>query len=87
MLVDKKNPKDTEVGEILIYQKSGKIIAHRVVKKVEYEEQVFFYTKGDANNNEDGYLIEEEDIIGKVVYVCKYIGWPTVWVNEFIRKE
>ena len=87
VLVDKKNPKDTEVGEILIYQKSGKIIAHRVVKKVEYEEQVFFYTKGDANNNEDGYLIEEEDIIGKVIYVCKYIGWPTVWFNEFLRKE
>ncbi len=87
VLVDKKNPKDTLVGEILIYQKSGKIIAHRVVKKVEYEEQVFFYTKGDANNNEDSYLIEEEDIIGKVVYVCKYIGWPTVWFNEFLRKE
>ena len=41
-----------------------------------------YYTKGDANNNVDGIVIEEDMTIGVVKVKIPYIGWPTVWFNK-----
>ena len=68
-------------GEIIAYRTEKAIIVHRVIRIVDADDELFYYTKGDANNEEDGYLIKKEDIIGIVRFKIPYIGYPTVWFS------
>ncbi len=77
-----KNKKDIEIGEVIAYNYSKKIIVHRLVKKIKVGDDIFYYTKGDANNDIDNYKITEDMIIGVVNIRVPYIGYPTVWLNE-----
>ena len=58
------------------------IVVHRLIRIVKADNEVFYYTKGDANKEEDDYLIKKEDIIGIVRFKIPYIGYPTVWFSE-----
>ena len=41
-----------------------------------------FYSKGDANESEDNWVITEDMIIGIVNVKIPYLGLHTVWLNE-----
>ena len=41
--------------------------------------------KGDHNESPDGYLIETSEVIGTVKFKIRYIGYPTVALNEKIN--
>ena len=69
-------------GEIIAYKYENSIIVHRLIRIVETKDEIFYYTKGDANNNEDNYPIRKENIIGIVRIKIPYIGYPTVWFSE-----
>ena len=49
---------------------------------VKVDNKYYFYTKGDANEIEDGYPITEDMIVGVVNVKVPYIGLPTVLLNE-----
>ena len=68
-------------GEIIAYRTEKTIIVHRLIRIVNAGDELFYYTKGDANNEEDDYLIKKEDIIGIVRFKIPYIGYPTVWFS------
>ncbi len=69
-------------GEIIAYRTDKAIIVHRLIRIVNTDEDKFYYTKGDANKDEDDYLIKKENIIGIVRFKIPYIGYPTVWFSE-----
>ena len=69
-------------GEIIAYRTEKAIIVHRLIRIVNTDEDKFYYTKGDANKEEDNYLIKKENIIGIVRFKIPYIGYPTVWFSE-----
>ena len=71
-----------DVGEIIAYHYENKIIAHRIAKITEIEGKKYFYTKGDANNTLDNYVIGEEMIMGTINHYIPFIGYPTVLLNE-----
>ena len=75
-----------EVGDIIAFQNSGRIITHRVLGIIKDPDGIIYKTKGDSNNSLDNYDVNEKDVIGKVQYVVKYIGFPTVWFSENIKK-
>ena len=68
-------------GEIIAYRTEKAIIVHRLIRIVNTDEDKFYYTKGDANKDEDDYLIKKENIIGIVRFNIPYIGYPTVWFS------
>ena len=82
IIYEKEKPKDIDVGDILVFKKDGRLITHRVVKKTKVNEKVYFYTKGDANKSVDNFKINEEEVVGKVDLVVKYVGYPTLWIRE-----
>ncbi|MBR3368665.1 signal peptidase I [Candidatus Saccharibacteria bacterium] len=82
IIYDKES--ELKVGDVMAYSMGGNIITHRIVKIEESDKKKLYYTKGDANNTEDNYAIMEDLVLGKVSYVVKYIGIPTVWFNEKI---
>jgi len=77
-----KDKKNIEIGTVIAYRYSQRIIVHRLVKKINVDGGIYYYTKGDANNEVDNYKITEDMIIGVVNIRVPYIGYPTVWLNE-----
>ena len=72
-----------KVGDIIAYEYNKVIIIHRIEKIVFDRGQYYYYTKGDYNKNVDNWYVEEKMIKGIVRYKIPYIGYPTVWINEW----
>ena len=82
--IDKKydNYDEIKKGEIIAFRIEDKVVVHRLVNIVNADDEVFYYTKGDANKKQDNYTVEKSDIIGIVKIKVPYIGYPTVWLSE-----
>lgn len=78
---------DLKLGDILVHEHGGKIVLHRIIKIEEVFDDFCYYTKGDANESEDNYLICEENIIGKVIQRVPLIGWPSVILERTMNKR
>lgn len=76
---------DYREGDILAHQKGNNIVIHRIIKIINYKNEITLYTKGDANSIADNYKIVQEDIVGKMIYKIPYIGYPTVWLREILN--
>lgn len=69
-------------GQIIAYKIDKDIVVHRIIRKIENDNELFFYTKGDANKEEDNCVINKENIIGIVRFKVPYVGYPTIWFSE-----
>lgn len=69
-------------GDVLAFNYEHVTIVHRVINVVHDGNHYYYYTKGDANKNEDNFAIEEDMVIGIVPVRLPFIGIPTVWLNE-----
>ena len=87
VIYTKKNADEINKGDILVFNSDGKIITHRVVEIVQSGDKYRFKTKGDANEKADSELVDAEDVYGRVKYVIKYIGYPTVELQELFKNE
>lgn len=77
-----KREENISPGDIIVFKYENQIIVHRVVSINEY-----YITKGDANNTIDYIKIKKEDIKGVYQFHIKYLGYPSIWLNEFFTKE
>lgn len=73
-------------GDVLVYNHDNKIIVHRVIKKSNNGETISFKTKGDYNNAKDSWAVKQEDVIGIVKFRIRWVGMPTVALNELLNK-
>ena len=73
---------DIKVSDIIAVKYDNKIIVHRIVKIVNNNDELYIYTKGDANKSLDNYIVNKDMIIGVVNIKIPYIGLPTVWLND-----
>lgn len=78
VLLEKVDPDSVEVGEILVFVREGRVLTHRVVEK---KSNASYITKGDANDTKDE-IVKKDAIIGKVILISKFIGYPSVWMQE-----
>jgi len=69
-------------GDIIVFEKDDSKIIHRVVKVSCINNQMRYYTKGDANKDIDVGFILENDILGIVEFKISYIGYPTLWIRD-----
>lgn len=75
-----------ENGQVVVFNYNGMTTIHRVVNIKRINGEIRYFTKGDANNkNDNGYRIND-DIIGLVDLRIKYIGYPTIWLNNLFKK-
>ena len=71
-----------EIGQVIIFNREGMQIVHRVVDIKNINGETRYTTKGDANQeNDDGY-ITNEDITGICKFRIAYIGYPTIWIRD-----
>ena len=76
---------DIKKGDILVYNHDDKIIVHRVNKIIKNNGQINFKTKGDNNNASDSWQVKQDEVIGVVKFKIRYIGMPTVALNELLN--
>lgn len=86
-IIKKCKANDIEEGDIIEYQMDGYTVIHRVTKKTQKNGRFTFITKGDSNDNEDLQPVTQEQIIGKVIFKVRYIGYPAVWIRNLQTKE
>ena len=87
LMIDKCDIKDIKVGDILIFKKDKRIVSHRVIKKFKVNDEIKFLTKGDNNKQKDDIIVDNSNYIGKGIFIVKYIGYPTVWLNERFMED
>lgn len=76
-----KITKDVEINDIITFKKDNDIITHRIVAMNKGN----VVTKGDANNQKDE-PIKEEDIIGKVIKNFHKLGiWTKVLSDSKVK--
>lgn len=62
--------------------KDGKAtVTHRIIEEVEEKGEVYFKTKGDANDGEDTEKVFEKEIIGKSFLAVPLLGYPVSYAK------
>ena len=81
-----KKQENYTINDIVTFKQRGNYVTHRIVKENKNE----ITTKGDNNNSEDESILKE-DIVGKVIYTFKLIGFvlfmlsePSSWIVIFV---
>ena len=81
------NADEIEVGDVITFNPSSDsdaYLTHRVVEKIEdYEGSgvTCFRTKGDANDTEDSFLIDEDRVIGTMYFSIPKLGYIVRFVQ------
>ena len=86
VVIVEKIPQDNigslKVGEVLVYKYNDIVVVHRIIKMEKINDNYYFRTKGDNNNTEDAWTIDQVSVVGKAVTMIPYAGIPTVWLSE-----
>ena len=82
-----EGPDNINVGDVITFNPSNDseaYLTHRVSEKIkDYQNTgiTCFKTKGDANNSEDGFLIDQNRVVGKVVFGIPGLGYVIRFVQ------
>lgn len=86
-IIKKCNANDVNVGDIIEYQMEGYTVIHRVIEKKQTKGEYYFITKGDNNDSPDNKEVREDQLIGKVVFKIRYLGYPAIWLHIIQTNE
>ena len=73
-------------GQVIAFEKDNRVIIHRVVDIQIINGQTRYFTKGDANSENDSGFIYDADIVGIVDFKIPYIGYPTLWLRSLFSR-
>ncbi len=79
-----KPTKEYKINDIITFNEAEKKtpITHRIVEMRSLEGNIFYKTKGDANNAPDNKEIGKDQVVGKVLFTLPYLGYAV----DVIRK-
>jgi len=87
-----RDAENIEVGDVIVFNNRRKDpIIHRVVKKMQDGNEIYFQTKGDNNQNSiknrglDETHIIEDIIIGKAAFRVPVLGYIKIWFMELLK--
>ena len=75
-----------EQGQVIVFDKDNVVTVHRVAKIEIINGVTRYYTKGDANEDNDAGFIVDSDIVGVVNYKVPYLGYPTLWMRSLFKR-
>jgi len=86
VLIAPVNADAIKVGEIIEYRsvKENINIVHRVIEITGDAPDLFFITKGDANNSPDPDPVSTQAVMGREIIVVPKIGWLSIAVKKLL---
>ena len=87
LVIIKEKTEDTKFKkkDIITYKIEDNYITHRITNIYKGEDSLIIKTKGDGNESEDPFVVNEGEVLGVVKSRLKYIGYPTIWLNELFE--
>ena len=76
-----------EEGQVIVFESNGSTIIHRVVDIKIINMETRYYTKGDANEDNDAGYIVDANIEGLVNYKLPFLGYPTIWIRSLFKHQ
>ena len=76
---------EIEVGQVILFMENGNIYVHRVVDIKDVNGELYFYTKGDANESIDSGYRTKKDIVGYTDFKISYVGYLTLWLRSAVE--
>lgn len=73
--------------QIIVFEKNGSLIVHRVFDIENIDGQIRYYTKGDNNEDVDDGFITRSNIIGYVHFKISYFGYPSILLRDMFETE
>ena len=73
-------------GQVIVFEKNGNFVVHRVVDIKIINGITRYYTKGDANEDNDAGYITDADIVGLADKKIPFIGYPTIWMRSLFKR-
>ena len=67
---------------IKVVKREDIYVVHRLVGIENIDNEDRYYTKGDANEDNDPGYITRSDIVGVTKFKLSYFGYPTLWLRE-----
>lgn len=61
-------------SDVIAFNQDGRVITHRIVGIEPIGNEIFYKTKGDANNVEDSSLVNRNDIVGATMVSLPTLG-------------
>ena len=86
IIFEKYDDQKIKENQVIVFRSDTSMIVHRVIKIETIGDERRYFTKGDANDSPDAGYVLEADIVGLTDFKIPYIGFPTLWLNEIIRK-
>lgn len=86
LLIEKCDIDTIDVGDILVFKNNNSVVTHRVIKREVVNNSIKLTTKGDNNKAKDDIISTSSNVIGKAHFAIKYMGYPTIWLNELFRR-
>lgn len=74
-------------GDIIQYQVDKTVVVHRIIKVKKEDNKKVYILKGDNNNAKDPKPVYMEQIMGKVLFSIPKVGYPSVWLSEFLHSD
>lgn len=86
--VKESDYKNLKEGDVITFTIGDDMVAtHRIVGIVQDENNpsiIRYRTKGDANDTEDGLLVDCINVVGKPVFTIPYLGYVAVYMKTSI---
>ena len=76
---------DIEVGTIIVFHSPTEydtLIVHRVVRKVNDNGTIYFWTKGDFNRYTDDWTVPDKNVVGVYSARVPYVGIVVMTLRE-----
>lgn len=85
--LDENDKLKLKKDDVIYFGKDNNLVIHRIISITTNEHgKLEIVTKGDNNNTQDGWIVTNEEILGKVKLMVPYIGYPSVFVNDLLKK-
>lgn len=86
IIFEKYETQPLQEGQVIIFDYNGIQTIHRITSIVKVNGEHRYYTKGDANKEEDSGYRTKSDIQGLVNLRIKYLGYPTLWLRSLFTE-
>jgi signal peptidase I len=84
-----------KVGDIIIFQQKSSTAPNPIIHRIVKIENGILQTKGDHNGEQltasnnpyrtDETNISEDEIVGKAILKVPYLGYPKIWLTDFVK--
>ena len=85
--LDDEEKNKLKKGDIIQYQVDKTVVIHRIIKVKKEDNKKVYILKGDNNNAKDPKPVYMEQIMGKVLFSIPKVGYPSVWLSEFLHSD